>query len=42
MVLRIPIMAQAIGLMNRVFTKGPGDRGSVPGRFILKTQKNGT
>ena len=25
--------------MSRVFTKGPGDWGSIPGRVILKTQK---
>ena len=30
---------QAIGLMSRVFTNGPGDRGSIPGRVIPKTQK---
>ena len=29
----------AIGLMNRVFTNGPGDRGSIPGQVIPKTQK---
>ena len=25
--------------MIRVFANGPGDRGSIPGRVILKTQK---
>ena len=25
--------------MSRVFTNGPGDRGSIPGRVIPKTQK---
>ena len=25
--------------MVRVFTNGPGDRGSIPGRVITKTQK---
>ena len=30
---------QAIGLMSRVFTNGPGDLGSIPGRVIPKTQK---
>ena len=25
--------------MNRVFANGPGDRGSIPGRVIPKTQK---
>ena len=25
--------------MSRVFTKGPGDRGSIPGQVIPKTQK---
>ena len=28
-----------IDLMSRVFTSGPGDRGSVQGRVIPKTQK---
>ena len=27
------------GLMSRVFTNGPGDRGSIPGRVIRKAQK---
>ena len=31
-----------IGLMNRVFDNGLGDQGSIPGRVIPKTQKNGT
>ena len=30
---------RAIGLRSRVFTNGPGDRGSIPGRAITKTQK---
>ena len=30
---------QAIGLMNRVFTNGLGDRDSIPGGDIAKTQK---
>ena len=25
--------------MSRVFTNGPGDRGSIPGQVIPKTQK---
>ena len=25
--------------MSRVFTSGPGDRGSIPGQVIPKTQK---
>ncbi len=29
----------AIGLMSRVFTNGPEDRGSIPGRVISKTPK---
>ena len=29
----------AIGLMSRVFTNGPEDRGSIPGRVLPKTQK---
>ena len=28
-----------IGLRSRVFASGPGDRGSIPGRVIPKTQK---
>ena len=27
------------GLMGRVFANGPGDRGSIPGLVIPKTQK---
>ena len=30
---------RAIGLMSRVFANGPGDRGSISGRIIPKTQK---
>ena len=30
---------QAISLMSRVFTNGPGDWGSIPGRVIQKTKK---
>ena len=29
----------AIGLMRKVFANGPGDRDSIPGRVIPKTQK---
>ena len=29
----------AIGLMSRVFANGPGDRGSIPGGVIPKTEK---
>ena len=32
---------QAIGLMNRVFANGPGDRGSIPGCHT-KDSKNST
>ena len=28
-----------IGLVGRVFANGPGDRGSIPGRVMPKTQK---
>ena len=28
-----------IGIMASMFAKGPGDRGSIPGRVIPKTQK---
>ena len=31
-----------IGLVGRVFANVPGDRGSIPGRVIPKTLKNGT
>ena len=31
-----------IGLVGRVFANGPGDRRSIAGRVIPKTQKNGT
>ena len=30
---------KSIGLMSRVFANGLGDRGSIPGRVIPKTQK---
>ena len=30
---------RSIGLMSRVFTNGPGDRSSIPGRVIPKTLK---
>ena len=30
---------RAIGLMSRVFANGLEDRGSIPGRVIVKTQK---
>ena len=33
------IEQRAIGLMSRVFASGLGDRGSIPGRVIPKTQK---
>ena len=33
------IFNNAIGLMSRVFADGPGDRGSIPGWVIPKTQK---
>ena len=36
------ILPPAIGLAVRVFANGPGDLGSIPGRVIPKTQKNGT
>ena len=31
-----------IGPAVRVFANGPGDMGSIPGRVIPKTLKNGT
>ena len=30
---------QSLGIMIKVFTNGPGDQGSIPGRVISKTQK---
>ena len=33
---------KVIGLMSRVFANGPGDRGSIPGQVIPKTQNYGT
>ena len=30
---------RAIGQMRRVFANGPGDRSSIPGQVIPKTQK---
>ena len=30
---------QAMGLMSRMFTNGPGDWGSIQGQVIPKTQK---
>ena len=37
--LTLNIIRHRFGLMRRVFTNGPGDRGSIPGRVIPKTQK---
>ena len=34
-----PYLYRLIGLVGRVFTNGPGNLGSIPGRFILKTLK---
>ena len=31
--------SKSFGLMSRVFANGLGDRGSIPGRVIPKTQK---
>ena len=36
------IIIPDIGLAVRVFANGPGDLGSIPGRVIPKTLKNGT
>ena len=33
------VIYRAIGIMSRVFANGPGDRGSILGRVIPKTQK---
>ena len=35
----MPLSHGTIGLMSRVFANGSGDRGSIPGRVIPKTQK---
>ena len=32
-------LKRTIGLLSRMFTNGPGDRGSIPGWFIPKNQK---
>ena len=37
--IRLYLKQGAIGQMSRVFPNGPGDRGSIPGRVIPKTQK---
>ena len=36
------LLNRAIGLMSWVFANGLGDQDSIPGRFMPKTQKNGT
>ena len=41
-IITIIIIIIIIGLEGRVFTNGPGDLGSIPGRVIPKTLKNGT
>ena len=33
------VYLSSIGMMVRVFANGPGDRGSIPGQVIPKTQK---
>ena len=33
------LSSRAIGLMSRVFANGVGDRGSISGRVVQKTQK---
>ena len=33
----VRICNRLIGLVSRVFASGPGDRGSIPGRVIIKT-----
>ena len=38
----IHVQLPTIGLMSRVFANGLGDRGSVAGQVMPKTQKNGT
>ena len=35
----LKINQSSIGLMSRVFANGPGDRSSIPGQVIPKTQK---
>ena len=39
LMLLVFIKYRAIGLIRRVFTNGPGDCGSIPGRVIPKTKK---
>ena len=36
------MLLPVIGLVSRVFANGLGDWGSIPGRVIPKTRKNGT
>ena len=36
------ISNRLIGQVGSVFANGPGDQGSIPGRVIPKTLKNGT
>ena len=36
---KTPWVKPQFGMVVRVFSKGPGDLGSIPGRVILKTQK---
>ena len=38
-VISIFVSIVIINYMNRVFTNGPGDQGSIPGVVIPKTQK---
>ena len=33
------LFIMAVGLMSRMFGNGPGDRSSIPGQVIPKTQK---
>ena len=35
----MPVYLWLIGQVGRVFANGPGDLGSIPGRFIPKTLK---
>ena len=37
--IRLLVYQLQFGMMVRVFTNGPGDLGSIPGRVIPKTQK---
>ena len=42
LIIKVVHSNRAIGLISRVITNGFENQGSIPGRVIPKTQKNGT